>query len=287
MNLEEMHPFVRQALVGNLDKNNTRDVRTKIKTVDCRLFYIISGGGSMIIENVRYPIVPGSAVLFAAGTEYIWDIEAVKYYAVNFDYTHTFSNIRKTFHPIHSTLFKEEQILESPRFEDAAALHSPIVLQNAAVIGQIVGQITTEYCLGGAYADMLLSALLKSAVLTVLRMAEKEESPTESGAAPLVRSIVSYMNMHFDMPLSNAVISEKFHFNSVYLNRVFKRYTGSSMHAFLLSRRITAAMEMLRSQNLPVEEVAEKCGFKSLHHFSKTFKAHVGMTPTAYRGHSL
>lgn len=287
MKLAEMHPFVRQALVGGLDKNNTRDVRTKIKTVDCRLFYIISGGGSMIIDNERYPIVPGTAVLFTAGTEYVWDIEAVKYYVVNFDYTHSFSHVRKTFHPIHSVLFKEEQILDASHFTDAAALEKPFVLQNAAVIGQIVAQITTEYCLGGVHADMLLSALLKSAVLTVLRMAEKEESPKENSAAQLIRSIVSYININFDKPLSNEEIAEKFHFNSTYLNRVFKEHMGSSMHAFLVSRRITAAMEMLRSQNRPVMEMAEKCGFQSLHHFTKTFKAHVGMTPTAYREHSL
>ena len=283
MNFIKMQPFVRQALVGNLNKNNVKDVYAKIKTVDCRLFYVLAGGGTMTIEKERYPIQPGTAVLFPAGTEYIWEIESVKYHVVNFDYSQAYAHIRKTFHPIHSALFREEQILDPDGLEDMEVLQKPIVLQNASVIGQIVGQITTEYCLGGAYADMLLSSLLKSAVLTLVRMVEKEEGPRESRAAQLIRSCISYINTNFDTPLTNEEIAEKFHFNSTYLNRVFRNYTGSSIHAFLVSRRITAAMEMLRSQNRPILEVAEKCGFQSLHHFTKTFKKHVGMTPSAYR----
>ncbi len=283
MLFSEINPFVRQALVGTLNKSNTDDVHTKIKTVDSRLFYIIAGGGSMRIAGRQYPIVPGTAVLFSAGTEYVWEIENVKYYSVNFDYTSSFSHIRKTFHPIHSARFEEKQIVERVQFADVKLLNGPIVLKSAPFLEQTVGQITTEFCMGGPHADMLLSALLKSAVITVVRSAETAEKPKETGMAPLVRSVIAYINMHYDSVITNETVAGAFHFNSTYLNRIFKLHTGSSLHAFLLSRRIAAAMEMLSSQNLPVGEVAEKCGFGSLHHFTKTFRKRTGMTPSQYR----
>ena len=118
MKLCDIDPFVRQALVGSLDKENTHDVNTKIKTVDSRLFYIISGGGEMIIEGTSYPIEAGTTVLFSAGTEYVWAVEGVKYYAVNFDFTHRFSHIVTTYHPIKSELFSDDRIIEPAAFED-------------------------------------------------------------------------------------------------------------------------------------------------------------------------
>ncbi len=283
MRLEDIHPFVRQALVGTLNKTNTQDVHVKIKTVDCRLFYILSGGGNMTIEAVQYPLAPGTVILFKAGTEYIWEIEDVKYYAVNFDYTHAFSHIKETFHPIHSVGFHDAQIIECPFFEDVPFLNAPIVLQNAPVPERTLNQITTEYFMGGAYTDMLLSALLKAVIITMVQAYGDEKKPKEHANAALVRRIITFINIQYDTPVSNESIASHFHFNSAYLNRIFKAHTGSTIHEFLIARRIVAAMEMLRSQNISVSDVAYKCGFQSLHHFTKSFKARTGMTPTAYR----
>ncbi len=283
MLLENICPFVRQALVGHLNKTNTQDVHVKIKTVDCRLFYILSGSGNMTIENTCYALAPGTAILFKAGTEYVWEIEDIKYYSVNFDYTHDFSHIKTTFHPIHSTLFQNAQIIECPHFEDTMPLNSPIVIANASLPGQIAGQIVTEYCMGGIYTDLLLSNLLKSIIFTMLRMHENKRNIKEQTAIPLVQSIIEYINNAYDTPISNDNIASHFHFNSTYLNRIFKAHTKTTIHEFLISRRMVAAMEMLRSQNISVSDVAYKCGFQSLHHFTKTFKKRVQMTPSAYR----
>jgi AraC-like DNA-binding protein len=42
-------------------------------------------------------------------------------------------------------------------------------------------------------------------------------------------------------------------------------------------------MELLRSQNLSVSETASAVGFTDVPHFIKTFKSHVGQTPTEFR----
>ncbi|MBQ7033396.1 MAG: helix-turn-helix transcriptional regulator [Clostridia bacterium] len=283
MRMEEIRPFVRQALVGTLNKTNMQDVYVRIKSVDCRLFYILSGVGSMTIAGVRYHIAPGTVILFRAGTEYIWEIEKVRYYAVNFDYTHAFAHIRETFHPVHSAAFHVSQVIECPFFTDTPSLNAPIVLQDAPVQERMLNQITTEYCVRGAYTDMLLSALLTSVIISVVQMAADEKRPKEHANAALVRRIIDFINTRYDSNTSNESIAEHFHFNSAYLNRIFKAYTGSTMHEFLISRRIVSAMEMLRSQKNSVGDVAYRCGFQSLHHFTKSFKARVGMTPSAYR----
>ena len=283
MKFTDISPFVRQALVGTLNKSDTRDVNVKIKSVDCRLFCIISGGGHMTVDGTRYHIGAGSVILFSAGTEYIWEIDDVRYYAVNFDYTDEFSHIKKTFHPIHSTVFSESQIIHRPYFDDLDTMNQPIVISGTPGLNGIIEQLTTEYCMKGKYSDMLTSSLLRAALLTVLRIHTSENTSEKSKRELAVRTVVEYINNNYDRDITNESIARFFHFNSTYLNRIFKACTGQTMHNFLLSRRLAAAMEMLRSQNVSISEVAYLCGFQSIHHFSKTFRKCVGMSPSEYR----
>lgn len=287
MLFEDINPFVRQAIVGHLNKFNTQDVHTKIKTVDCRMFYIISGSGMMTIEGAQHPLIPGTVILFPAGTEYIWEIEDVKYYSINFDYTHNFSHIKQTFHPIHSYLFNENQIIERPHFEDRKILNEPIIIRSASYFERTMQQITSEYSMIDEYTDLLLTSLLKSVIITIVRGYANKNKLNEQPVAHLVQKIIEFINTHYESPITNEDIAKHFNFNSGYLNRIFKQHTKNNIHGFLISCRISAAMEMLRSQNIPVCEVALKCGFQSLHHFTKTFKKHVEMTPTEYRNFNL
>ena len=286
MFFEEINPFVRIALIGNMSRSNVQDVHTKIKSADCRLFSMISGKGFIIIEDKRYPIVPGMVVLFSAGTEYVWEIEEVKYYAVNFDYTHNFSSITESIHPIHSDVFSEKLIVERPEFEDVEILNKPIIIYDAPNIGNLISEITTEFSMSEDHKDMLLSAFLKAAITSVVRMSQRRPKMKESKAQKLVSDIISYINLNYECSVSNEDIAEKFHFNSAYLNRVFRENTGISMHEFVVGCRIASAKEMLRSQEITIGEVAEKCGFSSFYHFTKTFKKKTGITPSEYRNYT-
>ena len=283
MFFEEINPFVRKALIGNMNGSNTYDVYTKIKSADCRLFNIISGEGALIIEGVRHPIMPGMIVLFSANTEYIWAIEKVKYYAINFDYTHNFSHITESIHPIHSDVFHKKLIVERPCFEDVEILNKPIILRDAANVRDLISLITTEFSAGEEHKDMLLTSLLKSAITTIVRACQYSQNVKEGKAQKIVSDIISYVNMNYECAISNEDIAERFHFNSAYLNRVFQKNTGRSIHEFLVNCRIVAAKEMLCSQNISIGEIAEKCGFSSSHHFTKTFKQKTGFTPSEYR----
>jgi len=287
MKLTDIQPFVRQALIGSLNKSNTNDVYQRIKTVDCRLFYIVSssaaGRNRMTVEKVRYPLYPGCVIMFPAGTEYIWEIDEVKYYAINFDYTFDHCGIKKTFHPIHSALFSEDQIIERPNFEDEALLNSPIVTQSTPAISELIRQLTMEYCMSGEHTDQLLSALMKAILLNVVRRRHTRENCTKRASMLQIQSVVEYINCNYDQSITGESIAELFHFHVRYLNRVFKEHTGSTIHDFIMSRRLSAAMEILRSQNIPIGEVASKCGFSSIHHFCKTFRKFTDMSPTEYR----
>ena len=68
-------------------------------------------------------------------------------------------------------------------------------------------------------------------------------------------------------------------------SQFYKYYTdffGVSPMQDLTAARIEKARQLLTDKRLQVTEVAYRCGYKSIHHFSRTFKEHCGMSPLAY-----
>lgn len=64
--------------------------------------------------------------------------------------------------------------------------------------------------------------------------------------------------------------------------RSFKAATGVSPMASLERRRILRAQSLIRSGGRTMAQIASTVGFADQGHFSRRFRLHVGMTPTAY-----
>lgn len=82
--------------------------------------------------------------------------------------------------------------------------------------------------------------------------------------------------------LAKSVALSTFHFA-----RAFKITTGESPHAYVVGRRVRAAKQLLRESDLPLAEVARRCGFKTQSHFTGVFRKRVGLTPKVYRGERM
>ena len=92
-----------------------------------------------------------------------------------------------------------------------------------------------------------------------------------------------YMQTNFDRPLLNTELSTIFGYHPIYLNRLFKRHTGITLHRALADIRLKNAEELLKQTTLPVELVQQKSGFGSRSQFCTAFYRKTGMTPTEYR----
>ena len=71
------------------------------------------------------------------------------------------------------------------------------------------------------------------------------------------------------------------------LVRRFKELVGQPMFEYLTRLRIQRARELLRETILPLYEVASRVGYESDLAFTKTFKKHVGTTPTRFRKQAI
>ena len=67
------------------------------------------------------------------------------------------------------------------------------------------------------------------------------------------------------------------------IKTVFKRVYGETIYAFHLRKRLEKAYYLLIQDKIPINEIAEDCGFKSFSHFSRSFKKEYGVTPSQIR----
>ena len=75
-----------------------------------------------------------------------------------------------------------------------------------------------------------------------------------------------------------------------YLNRshtavdaAFRKVLGRTVQKTIAASRLETACQLLRTSDLPVTRIAEKCGFASQEYFSRSFSAENGMPPESWR----
>jgi len=70
-------------------------------------------------------------------------------------------------------------------------------------------------------------------------------------------------------------------------HRLFKSETGMTPKRYLMTRRLETARELLLHSGHSIDEIAVEVGFSDRFHFSKAFRAHCSVTPSAYRRQAL
>ena len=88
-------------------------------------------------------------------------------------------------------------------------------------------------------------------------------------------------------PLSDydfkTIAAKEFHMSYSGFRKFFKRINRIAPHEFVMIHRIYYSMELLRNNDLQIQEVAAKCGFNDFSTFSRLFRKKTGLSPSQYR----
>ncbi len=98
----------------------------------------------------------------------------------------------------------------------------------------------------------------------------------------IVHRIVHYVEENYKTVDGVDEISEKFYLNRDHITRVFKKYTGMTIHDYISTVRLTHSKNCLR-HGMGVTDTAFSCGFNSTSYFIRVFSRECGMTPAKYR----
>ena len=98
----------------------------------------------------------------------------------------------------------------------------------------------------------------------------------------LAGRIEAYLCENAPHPLSLSTVCAEFHMSRSYLCRVFAESMGTGIMERHCALRLDEAKRLIRRGEQNVTEIADALGYSSIHHFTRSFKQHTGLTPTAY-----
>lgn len=98
-----------------------------------------------------------------------------------------------------------------------------------------------------------------------------------------IKRIVKYVETNYYKDIKLETLAEIFNYNSAYLGKIFKNYTGVSFNTYLDKCRIDEGKKLLLEKNLKVYEVCELIGYKNIDYFHSKFKKYVGVSPLNYK----
>lgn len=166
-----------------------------------------------------------------------------------------------------------------------SSLTAPFTRQFRWYLTQLIYETTGRNFGFRLKVDDLCSSLL---IDTTRLLRDKMRMP---GAAPsstrrtaeALECARSYIDANFSDDLDLATVAGVAGLNPFHFSRLFKRFTGSSPHQYLLRVRLERAAQLLKDTRMRIIDIALTVGFQDATHFTRSFRRYTGVTPSAYR----
>lgn len=97
-----------------------------------------------------------------------------------------------------------------------------------------------------------------------------------------LNDIMNYIQNHYKTVTLDDLCDE-FHLTKPYISKYIKEKSGYNFVTIVTNLRMKKARNLLKSENMTVELIAEKVGYMNVEHFNRQFKKLYNMTPVQYR----
>jgi AraC family transcriptional activator of pobA len=246
-------------------------------------FVIIKEGrGRYILDSQTFDTQPCTIYFNNPG-----HIKGFKIIEPYYGYIITFSEKFLKQH-IHETIFDEFPFLLAetvPPHYLSPAEFEPFVA--------LCEQLLTEYRGSSPYKYKILSSLMMVFLLRIKEMFWDDYDPQEEGnqSSPIVITFKKNLEAHFrslvagesDQLFQVQDFAQLQGLHPNYLSTVIKRKTGKTVNTWIVEKTIAEAQALLAQSSQSIQEIAYQLAFQEPTHFSRFFKKHTGLTPSAFR----
>lgn len=171
-----------------------------------------------------------------------------------------------------------EHLLEA--FYVVYAAFSNMAHQNGQRLAPIIDD---DFRIAGKADDLRSGKQLRSWSLRVMRRLKDDlASRTKSARTTILDQVKAFVESRMAEDVSLVAIAEHVHLHPVYLSKVFKTETGTTLTDYLFRQKLGKAATLLKQTDLRIYEIAARVGYESTY-FMKVFKKHFGITPQEYR----
>lgn len=241
------------------------------------IYFFLSGNVSYNIESHSYLLTPGDILLIAPN-----ELHQPLFAPDKQNYERIVLWINKVF--LEQFNFSGSPVTRC--FDTSNPTHTNLIRPDGShreLLYFLTQQLLSERG-SGAYATELYSMSCLAQILVLLnRLAERVDSKQEpkTNTDSVVYRILGYINEHFNEELSLDDLANKFFISKYHLSREFNRVVGTSVHRYMIQKRLILAKQLM-SSGTPSSEVYQHCGFGDYSNFYRAFKAEYQISPKAY-----
>ncbi len=99
----------------------------------------------------------------------------------------------------------------------------------------------------------------------------------------VMRRVLSHIERNLEKRIPQDAMAKACNMSPWKFSRTFKQMYGMTFQDYVMRLRIKEATRLLRDTSADVMEVCFATGFGDPSHFTRTFRRHVGVTPSTYR----
>ncbi|MBL4937830.1 helix-turn-helix domain-containing protein [Clostridium sp. YIM B02515] len=240
------------------------------------IYYLTKGKRYMWVDGNNYIINAGDIILIPSNKKH-----ATKSYG-----TEPHSRIVVNFHKqyINNLLHDMKELdLISIFYPNEKVFTLP--LSQRQEVERIFVNIQKELTCALPGYSIAIRLNLLSLLLILVRKKEyiKDVNKTKKASVNYMERIIEFINVNYQEKLDLNTLSDLFFINPSALSRSFRKYTGVNFSEYVNNKRITEAKQLLKNTDISIMEICASTGYNNLPYFEKTFKAHIGLSPSKYR----
>lgn len=99
----------------------------------------------------------------------------------------------------------------------------------------------------------------------------------------LAEATKTILATRFQEELSIAQLAQAVYSSPYHLCRLFRHYTGQTIHSYLNQLRLRTALDYMAQPQIPITQVGLEMGYSSHSHFTQAFRQTFGTSPSAFR----
>lgn len=173
-------------------------------------------------------------------------------------------------------------------FDDSSLLSNRIFSVDEK-LKAILKNIISESQEGLYYSNDIIICYLKVLIIKFIRR-DKIENTIYSLQAEvkdkvensIIAQVLDYIHNNIEKKFNISDIASHVHLSQSYLSTIFKQNMDTTIIEYINKYRLEKGKLLIRSLQYSITQVSELLGYASIHYFSRQFKAHFGMSPTAY-----
>ena len=176
---------------------------------------------------------------------------------------------------LYVSLFSDDLIR---RITDNYCLAHPVFTDNFRVL-ETLERIRAAGFKKERFYDEISNALIQQLIAGIFSVLEIQESAVStSEATERYKKLLYDIDEHAeDYSFSRAV--EYMNMSEAYFSRFFKKISGMTFSMYLNHIRVNKAIDLIRSRNMSMTDIAMNCGFETIRNFNRVFKQITGYSP--------